>query len=107
LLDLTGLWPTRTGSASSLINNGPRPRTQRWSRAFHAAYPHIHGLYYRAAMSSLPAVALYERAKDLPDLFPPRPSFHRSLGDRSWLTALRKLASQINYRIAYPLDAER
>jgi len=100
LLDLTGHLPTRTGRASTVINNGPRPRAQRWSRATYEAYSEIEGLYYASAMDAgSPSVALYERAEDA---LPHHPNFHRSLADPSWFRALRNAAAEIGYAVDGP-----
>jgi hypothetical protein len=63
LLDLTGAWPTRAG-ASMAIHSGSRAKARAWSRAIHAAYPHVEGLRYASSMNAnQPAFALYERAR--------------------------------------------
>ena len=94
LLDLTGIWPTRAG-ASMVINSGPRPRAQRWSRAIYSAFPDVEGLYYPSSMATnRPAVALYDRAQSA---LPGAPAFHRPLSDPSLLTLLRNVAADLGY----------
>ena len=96
LLDLSGRWPTRAG-ASMAINSGPRPRAQRWSRAIHAAYPGIQGLYYPSSMyGEGHCLALYERAE--PSI-PALPVLHRSLDHPALLPWLEGVAEDIGYDI--------
>lgn len=96
LLDLTGSWPTRAG-ASMLINCGARGRARAWSRAFHAAYPGMHGLYYNSCMNAnRPSVALYERASMA---MPEHPVFHRALADKALRLMLRNAAVEIGYMV--------
>jgi RES domain len=97
LLDLSGIWPTRAG-ASMALSSGPRPRAQRWSRAFYEAYPGIDGLFYPSSMSgSRPALAFYERALDA---LPRTPELHRPLLDPALLPILRRVASDLGYGLA-------
>lgn len=94
LLDLTGLWPTRVG-ASMVINSGPRPRAQRWSRAIYEVFPKIEGLYYPSSMvANRPALALYDQATSA---MPSAPAFHRPLSDPALLTLLRNVARDVGY----------
>jgi RES domain len=94
LLDLTGLWPTRTG-ASQAISTGPRRRAQRWSRRIYEAFPDVEGLCYPSSMCGGElAYALYERAENT---IAPTPSFHRALADPALLTPLEEAARRIGY----------
>ncbi len=96
LLDLTGVWPTRAG-ASMALGSGPRSRCRLWSRAIHAAYPVVQGLYYASSMhANRPAVALYERAEEA---LPPTPVFHRPLSDPALLSDLDRAARHLGYRL--------
>ncbi len=96
LLDLSGTWPTKAG-ASMVINSGPRPRAQRWSRAFHDAFPDIDGVLYPSSMNANePAAALYERAKRV---MPAHPRFHRQLADPTVLTMLKNACFAVNYAL--------
>lgn len=96
LLDLTGSWPTRAGG-SMVINSGPRPRAQSWSRDIYNAYPTIEGLWYASSMySNKPAIALYERALSA---LPPTPDFNRALADPTLTAPLKNAANEINYSI--------
>lgn len=96
LLDLTSAWPTRAG-ASMAINTGPRPRARRWSRAIHAAYKQIEGLYYPSSMhANQPSVALFEAAQTA---LPAAPDFHRALADLSLLPRLTSTAARLGYRL--------
>lgn len=97
LLDLTGAWPTRAG-ASMAINSGRRDRARAWSRRIYEDYPALQGLWYASSMdSNKPAVALYERAQDA---LPPRPVFHRALGDPVLDHVVAGAALSFNYLIA-------
>jgi len=96
LIDLTGRLPTRLG-ASSAMHSGPRPRARRWARAFHEAWPALHGILYCSSMyGNAPAVALFERAEPaLPD----EPALHRSLTDPSLRTVLSLAADECGYAL--------
>lgn len=60
LLDLCGLWPTRSG-ASQEISSGLKTTTQSWARAIRSAYPDLDGLWYRSSMDSgAPAICLWD-----------------------------------------------
>lgn len=97
LLDLTGDWPTRAG-ASMNINSGPRPRSRRWSRAIHDAYPEVKGLLYASSMhGNRPAVALYERAAEA---IPRRPDVHVPLFHPGLLGGLEEIAEELGYDFA-------
>ena len=77
------------------ISSGSRPMAQIWSRTIYEAYPEIEGIYYGSSThANRPCVALYERAAEA---LPERPLFNRSLGDPTWLEALRKAASDLGY----------
>ncbi len=94
LLDLTGAWPTRAG-ASMVINSGPRPRAQRWSRAIFDAYPGIQGIYSASSRyANRPVASLYKRAEDA---FPGHPTIHRPLSDPAILVGLERAAVEISY----------
>ena len=94
LLDLTGDWPTRAG-ASMNINSGPRPRSRRWSRAIHAAYPEIMGLLYASSMhANQPAAALYERATKA---MPTNPDLHAPLSHPGLTGGLERMAEELGY----------
>jgi hypothetical protein len=97
LLDLSRLWPTRTGRASGAIHTGSRARSRRWSQTIYEAYPEARGLLYLSALDGFaPCVALYERAEDV---LPQRPTFHRSFLDPAWETVLKNAARDLRYRI--------
>lgn len=94
LLDLTGAWPTRAGTA---INSGPRSRARRWSARFYDAYPDIDGLWYSSSMDgNRPAVALYERAAPA---MPTRPTFHAALADASLTPIVLRAATRFGYGV--------
>jgi hypothetical protein len=96
LLDLTGNWPTRAGG-SMAINTGPRPRAQRWARAFHAAYPAIHGILYPSSMdANRPALALFERAAFA---MPTHPIFNRALAEPPLLIPISNAAARFGYAV--------
>lgn len=96
LLDLTGLWPTAAGGSQE-IDSGNRQVAQQWSRAIYAALPDIHGLWYRSKMyGSMPAVALYERARRA---LPARPSFHTALASPAIFDVLDAAAAHIRYTL--------
>jgi len=96
LLDVTHLWPTRAGGSQE-INSGDHARAQRWSRAIYAAYPEIDGLWYRSKMyGSMPAVALYERARQA---LPLRPSFHAALASPTLFDIVNNAAAQLGYTV--------
>ena len=93
LLDLRATFPTRAG-ASMAINTGPRPRAQRWARAFYEAYE-IDGLLYPSSMyGNQPAVALFERSQSA---LPHAPKFHRALADPALQRRLAATARDIRY----------
>jgi hypothetical protein len=96
LLDLTGTWTTRAG-ASTAIASGQRARARRWSVAIHEAFPAVDGLLYPSSMHGhAPALALYERARDV---LPALPSFHRALNDPALDLVLRNVAFELGYKI--------
>jgi hypothetical protein len=96
LLDLTGTYPTRAG-ASMLIGCGSRPRARAWSRAFHAAYPQVQGLYYGSCLhANRPSLALYERARGA---VPASPLLHRALSDAAVKLTLRNAAALLGYML--------
>ncbi len=96
LLDLTGLWPTAAGGSQE-INSGNRQVAQQWSRAIYAAFPDIHGVWYRSKMyGSMPAMALYERARRT---LPARPSFHTALASPAIFDVLDAAAAHIGYTL--------
>ena len=99
LLDLTGRQPTRLG-ASTAMHSGPRPRARRWARAFHDAYPSIHGILYRSSMyGNAPAVALFERAAFA---VPAEPELHRNLSDPSLASVLAVAADECGHEHVLP-----
>lgn len=94
LLDLCGLWPTRAG-ASMAINSGPRSTAQRWSEAIYLAYPEVEGLWYASSMyGNVPALALYERARDAVG---GTPFFHAPLAASGLAVPLYNLSRQLGY----------
>ena len=96
LLDLTGAFPTRAG-ASMLINCGSRPRARAWSRAFHAAYPQVQGLYYGSCLhANSPSLALYERAQGAVQA---SPLLHRALSDAALKLTLRNAATGLGFML--------
>lgn len=96
MLDLTGLWPTYAGGSQE-INSGDRHIARQWSRAIYAAFPAVHGLWYRSRMyGSMPAVALYERARSA---IPVRPSFHMALASPAIFDALDDAAARLGYTL--------
>ena len=105
LLDLTGRFPTRLG-ASMAMHSGPRPKAQRWSRAFHDAYPAIQGILYCSSMyGNAPAVALYERAVDA---LPAEPHIHRLLDDPALSRTVRIAAAECGYQVTSgPVERSR
>lgn len=96
LLDLTGLWPTLAGGSQE-INTGDRGRVQEWSRTIYAAFPDVHGLWYRSKMhGSMPSVALYERARRT---LPTAPTFHTALSAPGLFDLLNDVAAQLGYTL--------
>ncbi len=96
LLDLTGLWPTYAGGSQE-INSGDRGIARQWSRAIYAAFPDIQGLQYRSKMyGSMPAVALYERARRA---LPVQPSFHAPLASPAIFDVLDETAAHMGYTL--------
>lgn len=96
LLDLTGLWPTYAGGSQE-INSGDRRIARQWSRAIYAAFPDIQGLRYRSKMyGSLPAMALYERARGA---LPTQPSFHTALASPAIFDVLDGTAADMGYTL--------
>ncbi len=94
LLDLTGPWPTRVG-ASMALSTGPRPRSRRWSRRIHAAYPDVDGVLYPSSMAAnRPSAALCERAEDA---LPAHPEINRRLDDPAFHFMLCNVASRLGY----------
>ena len=94
LLDLTGNYPTRAG-ASMAINTGHRGRARAWARAFYAAYPALHGIYYASSMNgNQPAITLNDRAQGC---LPPYPEFNRALADDALLDVLKHSARDLGY----------
>ncbi len=93
LLDLCTTFPTRAG-ASMAINTGPRPRAQRWARAFYDAYE-IDGVIYPSSMyGNEPAVALFERCQNA---LPRTPELHRALADSALQHRIAATAHEIGY----------
>ena len=98
LLDLTGIFSTRAGASMGLMT-GPRSVSRAWARAFHGAYPELHGLWYPSSMhANRPAMVLTERAAEA-DVLPERPSLHRSLGDPALASVLRNAARDLGYAL--------
>ncbi len=96
LLDLTGSFATRAG-ASMAINAGNRGRVRQWARAFYAAYPKLHGIYYASSMhANAPAIALADRAERI-GILPPFPKFNRALADDALLDVMKHAASALGY----------
>ncbi len=94
LLNLMGDWPTRAG-ASMNINSGPRPKSRRWSRAIHAAYPEVAGLSYASSMhANQLAVAFYERAAGA---IAPNPEIHVPLSHPGLAGGLEEMADELGY----------
>ena len=94
LLDLTGKFPLRAGASMKLMS-GPKSYAQNWSRDFYEVYTEIEGLYYPSSLTNEPTIVLNERARG--HVFPPTPSFHRSLSDPVMLTPLRNAARELSY----------
>jgi hypothetical protein len=93
LLNLCHTFPTRVG-ASMAINTGPRPRAQRWAKAFYEAYE-VDGMIYPSSMyGNQPAVALFERSQDA---LPHAPQFHRALADPALQHRIIATANEIRY----------
>ena len=93
LLNLSTTFPTRVG-ASMAINTGPRPRAQRWARAFYEAYE-IDGILYPSSMyGNAPAVAFFERCQSA---LPRTPGFHRALADPVLHGRIAATAHEIGY----------
>lgn len=94
LLNLMGDWPTRAG-ASMNINSGPRPKSRRWSRTIHAAYPEVEGLLYASSMhANQPAIAFYERAAGM---VLPNPEVHVPLSHPGLAGGLGEMAKELGY----------
>jgi hypothetical protein len=93
LLNLCSTFPTRV-RASTGINTGPRPRAQRWAKAFYEAYD-VDGILYPSSMyGNQPAVALFERSRDA---LPRTPGFHRALADPALQRRIAATADEIGY----------
>ncbi len=96
VLDLTGLWSTYAGGAQE-INSGNRHIAQQWSRAIYVAFPAVQGLWYRSKMyGSMPAMALYERARGA---LPAQPSFHTALASPAIFDVLDNAAAHLGYTL--------
>jgi hypothetical protein len=98
LLDLTGSFSTRAGASMGLMT-GARSVGRNWARGFYDAYPTLAGLCYPSSMhANEPAIALTDRAETL-GVLPPRPIFHRALGDPSMLGILKQVARDLEYAL--------
>ncbi len=76
------------------INTSPRPRAQRWARAFYDAYE-IDGIIYPSSMyGNAPAVALFERCQNA---LSSTPTFHRALADPALQHRIVLTAQDIGY----------
>jgi hypothetical protein len=94
LLDLTRLWPTRSG-ASQAIATGRRSTAQAWSRAIYRDYGQVAGLLYRSSMAGGSRnIALYERS--LPAI-PARPTIHMPLTHAGLSLPLARAATRLGY----------
>ena len=81
------------------INSGNRVRARAWARAFYAAYPDLHGIYYGSSMNgNQPAIALTDRAEALAALAE-YPEFNRPLADDALLDVLKHCANQLGYAL--------
>lgn len=97
LLDLCDTFALRVG-ASMKLHTDTVLVAQRWSRAFHEAYPGIDGVRCPSSLTGRPCVALYERAEpslaEAAELL-----FHRALADPALQDVVRRLADEIGYAI--------
>ena len=97
LLDLCDTFALRAG-ASMKLHTDTVLVAQRWSRAFHAAYPGIDGVRYPSSLTGRPCIALYERAEPaLAERAELR--FNRALADPALQEVIRRVADQIGYAI--------
>lgn len=95
LLDLGDTFALRAG-ASMKLHTDTVLVAQRWSRAFHDAYPGIGGVRYPSSLTGRPCVALYERVEpalaEAAELL-----FHRALADPALQDVVRRVADEIGY----------
>jgi hypothetical protein len=78
------------------INSGSHARSRAWSRATHAAYPDVQGLWYCSSMdANNPCAALYERAAAS---LPTMPALHIALADPRLRPSLVRYAGTLGYR---------
>lgn len=95
LLDLTGMFCVQAGGSMKLVS-GPRTYAQNWSRAFHACYGSIEGIYYPSSLTNRPVMALFERVLHPPP-FPETPLLHRALNDALLIDPVRGACRDIGY----------
>lgn len=76
------------------INTGPRPRAQRWARAFYDAYESDGMIYPSSMYGNAPAVALFERCQHA---LSRTPSFHRALAAPALQHRIAATAHEIGY----------
>lgn len=93
LLDTRQLWPVRAGG-NMAIHSGSRAKARDWSRAIYRTYTNVQGIAYRSSIVSLPAVALFERARST---LPPHPSFHQPLTHPGLAAGLLHYAKRLGY----------
>lgn len=98
LLDLTSNFLVRNGAAAAMMM-GPKRFTQHWAAAVDSQLgSHVDGLWHLSSMTSQPVVTLFERAASA-NSFPPRPAFHRSVGDPLLGGHIAAVAKQLNYGV--------
>lgn len=95
LLDLKGGWALRNGAAHALAH-APRPTCRAWSRAIHAAWEDLDGLWAPSTLDGSPMGALYEPARSA---FPPTPAFSRPLTHPVLWSIINRYAQDIGYAV--------
>ena len=97
LLDLCGTFVLRSGASMKLHTDSVLV-AQRWSRAFHDAYPDLAGVRYPSSLTGRPCIALYERAE--PSIAGSAELLlHRALADASLQDVVRRIADEIGYSV--------
>lgn len=100
LLDLspsgTGRWPVRAG-ANYALATAPHVLTQQWANRITAAFPNLHGVYYRGLNSGGGCMALFLPARPA---MPRSPVLSRPLSDPALQNMLAAAAAaQLGYQL--------
>lgn len=95
LLDLTGDWALRNGAAHALAY-APRSTCRAWSRAIHASWDDLDGLWAPSTLDATPILALYEQAHSA---VPAAPAFSRPLAHPLLWSIVNHHAGAIGYTL--------